>query len=795
MSAMASILLLAVAILLTSSVAAGEGRQLTCPPSIVKDVPVACSDSGSVLADSNVTYRFLIEAASDPFDLVLTLHTQSGDADLVVDTPGGQRLVSRHGSGEDVVFIPRAKVAAGEYTAAVLGSSEQSSYKLLILDGPCCRRPDSCATLRAGLPPAAPAASGGGAEDAGEGGDASWDLCNTGQNLCDPQGRLLHLALVNEYLSCPFPTEPLAALDRLTLLDLTMNDLTGSLEEDVVPAVRRLPALQNLLLSHNKLGGRLSCDLVTDTLAELGLAANELQGGIPACLVESPAMQELYLAGNSLEGPLPQPPPASKLLIISAHGMRLSGPLPDLSALPQLQALQLQSNALKGALPPLPAAMRHLDLGHNQLRRGMGGGSIPEQWASLPGLEVLRLQHNALTGSLPAGLARQPGLELLLLGDNRLGGALPADWQAPRLQRLDLQHNSLTGTLPAVLGTLPSLTVLQLGGNRLGGGLQVFAAGVAAAAEGGDAGRRRARGPRNRLLLLALAGNRLTGPVPEGLRSLGLFVRGGGFTLVDGVAVPATLDLSNNQLSGPFPAWAAQELADSRAVVVSMEGNSGGSGGGGGGGSLLSCPTADILVPAELKYSRMMGLECLAADGSVQPVAQFVKVGEQPPPGLDPEPQPSGGGGGGGSGGGGSASGAPAPASADSGGGMPAWGIALAVLGGLAGAAALLARARCYKAYEPRSDSPGDSPTAADMVSAKGQAVALADLGSKAGGLPGSLGSKAGDGGGLLGAWGAGIQAVGAAAGGPGAGASAASSAAAFSIGTKVHASDGADLV
>ena len=229
-----------------------------------------------------------------------------------------------------------------------------------------------------------------------------------------------------------------------------------------------------------------------------------------------------------------------------------------------------------------------------------------------------------------------------------------------------------------MLGTLPSLTVLQLGGNRLGGGLQVFPAGVAAAAEGGDAGRRRARGPRNRLLLLALAGNRLTGPVPEGLRSLGLFVRGGGFTLVDGVAVPATLDLSNNQLrwgwgpdctagrrgrrsatapaghatagwcstllvvvlllvpprlpresraplaplltwipslllpspapsflpasllplsscpppsalpplppaappcprltarSGPFPAWAAQELADSRAVVVSMEGN------------------------------------------------------------------------------------------------------------------------------------------------------------------------------------------------------------------------------
>jgi hypothetical protein len=50
-------------------------------------------------------------------------------------------------------------------------------------------------------------------------------------------------------------------------------------------------------------------------------AANQLKGSIPACLVQSPALQELYLAGNDLEGSLPQPPPESKLLIISAYGM------------------------------------------------------------------------------------------------------------------------------------------------------------------------------------------------------------------------------------------------------------------------------------------------------------------------------------------------------------------------------------------------------------------------------------------------------------------------------------------
>lgn len=29
--------------------------------------------------------------------------------------PNGRQLVSRHGSGEDVVFLPRDKVAAGDY--------------------------------------------------------------------------------------------------------------------------------------------------------------------------------------------------------------------------------------------------------------------------------------------------------------------------------------------------------------------------------------------------------------------------------------------------------------------------------------------------------------------------------------------------------------------------------------------------------------------------------------------------------------------------------------------------------
>ncbi len=58
-----------------------------------------------------------------------------------------------------------------------------SAYPLQVLDGPCCTRPGSCPSLRTGLD---------GFESLGR------DLCNTGQNLCDVEGRLVHLALVNE---------------------------------------------------------------------------------------------------------------------------------------------------------------------------------------------------------------------------------------------------------------------------------------------------------------------------------------------------------------------------------------------------------------------------------------------------------------------------------------------------------------------------------------------------------------------------------------------------------------------
>ncbi|PRW05888.1 short-chain dehydrogenase isoform A [Chlorella sorokiniana] len=793
--------------------AAPGPRALSCPPSVIEGV-TACSASGSVVAEANVTYEFTVaDSVRGPFDVVVVLRATSGDADLLVSTPDGSEHASNHGSGADVVFLPRNQVQPGRYLITVVGASDQSHYRLsveqhekrralaavdrealqAVLEGPCCTRPGSCSSLRGGLD---------GFESLGR------DLCNTGQNLCDVEGRLVHLALTNEYLSCPFPAN-LGKLERLEQLDLTMNDLTGSLDKEVVDVVTRLPALQSLMLPHNKLGGSLSCELLTSgKLAALDVTANQVQGTIPACLVEAPTMQELYLSNNRLTGSLPAPPPGSPLMIISAHSMRLTGSIPDVSQLAQLQALQLHNNGLTGGLPPMPEAMRNLNVEYNRI-----SGTIPDQWGGLEGWEVIRLRHNKLTGTLPPGLARQEELELLLVDHNQLTGVLPTYWDAPQLARLDLQHNNLSGPLPESLGALPALTVLQASNNVLSGTGSLVAFSQAAAST-------------SRLQILTLNKNQLDGPVPQELRSLPLW--GGGFVLLDGVSIPATLELSDNSLSGPFPSWIPEALIDS-SVVVNLQGNR------------LTCPTS-VLVSQSLPDYRFEGLDCVAADGSLQPVAPLVMVqpeggsselpqvppptgdsGSSAPPSTPAADERSGESGASETGGSGSeaetggqeqgggtseastsggSSAAPAEGSDSSGSGgggkLPGWAIALIVVGSVAVAAVgvgLLAGPRLYSKwqdwragrYETYEDG-SDAPSSADRAyAAKRAAVAeMAELGTlgsaKSKAAPGSSAPSAG-------AWGAAGAAVAGAgaAGQPGAAAAAATDDDPFQIGTTVH--------
>jgi hypothetical protein len=122
---------------------------------------------------------------------------------------------------------------------------------------------------------------------------------------------------------------------------------------------------------------------------------------------------------------------------------RLSGSIPDLSALTNLDWLHLGLNKLSGPIPDLSAltSLRGLDLFNNQLE-----GAIPDL-STLTSLIDIGLYDNQLTGSIP-DLSALTNLEFLFLDDNQLSGSIPDLSSLTNLLILTLDNNQLSGRVP-----------------------------------------------------------------------------------------------------------------------------------------------------------------------------------------------------------------------------------------------------------------------------------------------------------------------------------------------------------
>ena len=131
-------------------------------------------------------------------------------------------------------------------------------------------------------------------------------------------------------------------------------------------------------------------------VTELRLPDNRLSGSIPD-LSALTNLTTLYLYQNQLAGQIPALRTLTNLTHLALNNNRLSGPIPDLSALTNLTALYLYQNQLTGLIPDLRALtnLTILALNHNQLT-----GPIPDL-SALTNLAELVLTGNDLC--LPAG--------------------------------------------------------------------------------------------------------------------------------------------------------------------------------------------------------------------------------------------------------------------------------------------------------------------------------------------------------------------------------------------------------
>lgn len=273
----------------------------------------------------------------------------------------------------------------------------------------------------------------------------------------------------------------LGQLQNMSLLHLKGMGLTGEIPGDVLGSFDRL---DNLNLSNNNLTGSIPPELGTrSALYKVNLSNNQLSGGVPSELQNAP-LRILNLSDNpDLEiGPMPQwlaDLPALRSLNLKNTG--LTGPIPEwVDQMALLHSLKLDHNELEGEIPSQlvnfgahPGVFpTKLHLGHNNLT-----GDIPDFFgnSNFQGMEEIDLSGNNFTpGPIPGSLIGLDALKVLNLSESNRTGEIPG-WLTnsnfPNLQTLALNGNELTGEIPSGLGSFTLLESLNLADNMLTGSL------------------------------------------------------------------------------------------------------------------------------------------------------------------------------------------------------------------------------------------------------------------------------------------------------------------------------------
>lgn len=292
---------------------------------------------------------------------------------------------------------------------------------------------------------------------------------------------------------------------RIDKLRIYSKNIVGS----IPPQIGNLTKLEILYLNNNALSGNIPSTIGNlVNLINLSFYNNQLSGDIPSTIGNLTNVDYMHLGENQLTAIPPEIGGLTNLTRLFIFDNQLAGNLP--SEIGNLNSLEI------------------LDLNNNQL-----SGTIPTEINNLINLSVLFLSNNQFSGTTPLGLSNLNELFMLNLSHNQLNGNIPTEiGNLTNLYHLNLSNNKLNGNIPFEVFSLVNLVSLVLSHNQLSGTISPLI------------------GNLNTLEELNLAYNNLTGSLPFEIVGV---INHNFETLFN-------IDISNNQLSGCYPAGLAEKL-------------------------------------------------------------------------------------------------------------------------------------------------------------------------------------------------------------------------------------------
>nr|XP_012463301.1 unnamed protein product [Gossypium raimondii] len=272
---------------------------------------------------------------------------------------------------------------------------------------------------------------------------------------------LQELVMANNHFEGPIPMELCNLNSSLKFLDLSANNISGSL-----PSCFIFSSLTHVYLSRNKLKGPITSFLNSNYLVTLDLSNNHLTGNIPNWIGTLSALVYLLLDNNHFEGGIPV----------------------QLCKLNRLRLIDVSNNNLSGTIPPCLMNTISNDSSHAYYSDDDYSGYIGSFSADVPieftmksisyfykgrvltYLSGIDLSCNKLTGEIPLQFQNFRYIIVLNFSHNSLIGPIPpAISDLSRIESLDLSHNHLSGNIPSQLLGLHFLSVFSVAYNNLSG--------------------------------------------------------------------------------------------------------------------------------------------------------------------------------------------------------------------------------------------------------------------------------------------------------------------------------------